>query len=70
MKSNNLPGLTPAAILSLSVVLALLLGAGIPLAVAPDPVKLSDWLGFFGTLIGALVAFGAAYLAWRAVQDQ
>lgn len=70
MDSNNLPGLTPLAILGLAVVLAVLLTAGIPIVMAPEPVKVSDWLGFFGALVGAMVTLGAAWIAWNAVQRQ
>ena len=70
MESNNLPGLTPIAILVLFTALAFLLTGGIPILLAPDPVKVSDWLGFSGAVVGALVALGAAIIAWRAVQRQ
>jgi hypothetical protein len=70
MKSDNLPGLTPIAILSLSAALAALLAIGIPIFLAPEPVKVSDWLGFAGAVVGALVTLAAAIVAWRAVQAQ
>lgn len=68
--SNNLPGLTPAAMLTLAVALAVLLSVGVPLVVDHEPIKAPDWLGFFGTIIGSLVALGAAWVAWGGVQRQ
>jgi hypothetical protein len=70
MESNNLPGLTPIAILVLFVALTFLLSAGIPIVLASEPVKVSDWLGFSGAVVSALVTLGAAVIAWRAVQRQ
>jgi hypothetical protein len=70
MNSDNLPGLTPIAVLSLSAVLAALLVVGIPILLAPEPVKVSDWLGFGGAVVGAFVTLAAAIIAWRAVQAQ
>lgn len=70
MESNNLPGLTPIAVLVLFTALTLLLTAGIPILLAPEPVKVSDWLGFSGAVVGALVTLSAAIIAWRAVQQQ
>lgn len=70
MRNDNLPGLTPIAILSLSAVLAVLLSVGIPILLSPEPVKLSDWLGFAGAVVAAPVTLAAAIIAWRAVQAQ
>jgi hypothetical protein len=63
-------GIGAVGLLALATALAVLLTAGIPVALAPDPVKVSDWLGFGGSLAGALVALIAAAVAWRAVQKQ
>jgi hypothetical protein len=70
MKTDNLSGLTPIAILSLSAVLAAFLVVSIPILLAPEPLKVSDWLGFAGAIIGAFVTLAAAIIAWRAVQAQ
>jgi hypothetical protein len=54
----------------LAVALAVLLTTGAPVANSETGVKLSDWLGFAGNILGALVTLVAAYIAWRAVQRQ
>jgi hypothetical protein len=70
MKSDNLPGLTPVWLLCLSTALAILVCAGVPAVVAPEPIRVQDWLGFFGGLIGSSVTLAAAIVAWKAVQQQ
>jgi hypothetical protein len=68
--TNQLPGLTPIWLLIFALVLGLLVTILGPIVVAPDPVKLSDWLGFAGSFAGAMVTLIAAAIAWRAVQNQ
>lgn len=63
-------GLGAIGALSLTAALAVLLTAGIPILLAGDPLKVSDWLGFAGSFAGAMVALIAAVIAWRAVQRQ
>ena len=50
-------GVLSIAVLMLTAALAILLSVGIPIVLAPEPVKLSDWLGFGGAFVGAAVAF-------------
>lgn len=63
-------GFGAIGLLVVGTLLAGLLMVGIPIILAPDPVKLSDWLGFAGSVVGALVTLIAAGVAWRAVQHQ
>lgn len=70
MNSNNLPGLTPIAILVFATILVGLISIGMPFTFAAEPLKLTDWLGFAGNLIGAMITLGAAVAAWLAVQSQ
>jgi hypothetical protein len=67
---NDGSGGSAVGVLVLAVILAVLLSVGIPILLAPEKVKLSDWLGFAGSLAGALVALIAAGIAWRTVQHQ
>lgn len=63
-------GLGIVGLLLLATALAMLLTIGIPITVSKDTVELKDWLGFAGTVLGAIVTLGAAVIAWRAVQKQ
>lgn len=54
----------------LATAFAVLLTAGVPIVRTPDAVKISDWLGFAGNVVGAGATLAAAYIAWRAVQSQ
>jgi hypothetical protein len=63
-------GLGVIGLLAVSAMLAILLTTGIPILLAPDPVKLSDWLGFAGSVATAFVTLVAAAVAWRAVKPQ
>ncbi len=63
-------GLTPVALLTLAAALGTLLTVGIPYILDKDPIKSSDWLGFAGAFLGAMVALIAAAYAWRGVQVQ
>ena len=66
----NGSGGSAAGVLVLAVILAVLLSVGIAILLAPEQVKLSDWLGFAGSLAGSLVTLIAAGIAWHAVQHQ
>ena len=70
MNSKNLPGLTPIAILGLATILVGLISIGMPFTFPAEPLKLTDWLGFAGNLISAMITLGAAVAAWFAVQSQ
>ncbi|MGJ5022355.1 hypothetical protein [Bradyrhizobium oligotrophicum] len=63
-------GFGVVGLIGLGTALALLLTVGIPIILAPEPVKLSDWLGFAGNVLGSGVALLAAVIAWNAVQRQ
>jgi len=63
-------GLAPIWLIALALVLGVLITVFAPILASPDPVKLSDWFGFAGSFVGAMVALTAAALAWRAVQGQ
>lgn len=63
-------GLGAVGLLALATALAVLLTIGTPIILAPDPIKVSDWLGFAGSVLGAMITLGAAFFAWRAVQGQ
>jgi len=63
-------GLGAIGTLALAGVLSVLLTVGIPLVLAREPIRASDWLGFAGSIGGAMVTLIAAVLAWRAVQKQ
>jgi hypothetical protein len=69
MKNFDL-GLGVIGVLALASVLAILLMAGIPILLAGEAVKISDWLGFAGAFAGAMVTLIAAFVAWKAVQVQ
>src|SRR5258705_10603612 len=66
----GLRGLTPIWLFALALVLGVFITVFAPIVASPDHVKLSDWFGFAGSLVGAMVTLGAAALAWRAVQGQ
>ena len=70
MPKTKPPGLTPIWLLMLALALGIFITTFAPIVASPDPVKLSDWLGFAGSLGGAIVALIAAWKAWSAVQDQ
>lgn len=63
-------GLGIVGLAVLATVLALLLSVGVPLLTIKEQVKLSDWLGFAGNVLGSGAALVAAAIAWRAVQRQ
>jgi hypothetical protein len=63
-------GLTPIWRLALALVLGVFITVFAPIAASADHVKLSDWLGFAGSFVGAMVTLAAAALAWWAVQSQ
>lgn len=64
-------GIWAVGLLCLAAVLAPLLSIGIPLLVSPEPVKLSDWLGFAGAIVGITGALLVGRIAvapvWRQV---
>lgn len=64
------PGFGAAGVLVLSTVLAVLLAIGIPIGLAPDPIKISDWLGFAGNVLTGGIAAIAIYFAWRGITHQ
>jgi hypothetical protein len=66
----GLRGLTPIWLFALALVLGVFITVFAPIVASPDHVKLSDWFGFAGSLVGAMVTLAAAALAWRAVQGQ
>lgn len=63
-------GLGAIGLLCFAAILAVLVFTGIPLILAGEPLKASDWLGFAGSIAGAMMALIAAAVAWRAVQWQ
>lgn len=63
-------GLGIVGLIVLASALALTLSIGVPIITASEAVKLSDWLGFAGNVLGSGSALLAATIAWRAVQRQ
>lgn len=70
MERNNLPGLTPIAIILLAVVLGIFLSISVPLFIGSAAIRPSDWIGFAGSVLTSGVAAIAAYLAWRNISRQ
>jgi hypothetical protein len=70
MPKNQLSGLTPIWLLTLALALGIFLTVMAPIVAGNEPVKLSDWFGFAGSLGGAVVTLIAAVIAWKAVQAQ
>lgn len=63
-------GLGVIGLAILATVLAVFLSVGVPILTAKEGVKLSDWLGFAGNVLGSGTGLLAAAIAWRAVQKQ
>jgi hypothetical protein len=63
-------GLGALGVLALFVALAIILGVGLPVIKLDAPLKVSDWLGFAGNMIAAVLAAVAATVAWIAAQRQ
>jgi hypothetical protein len=63
-------GIASLGVLVLFSVLAVLLGVGLPIIKSDAPLKASDWLGFAGNIIAAVLAAVAATVAWVAAQRQ
>jgi hypothetical protein len=63
-------GLASIAVLVLFAVLAALLGVWLPIIKSDAPLKVSDWLGFAGNIISAVLAAIAVTVAWVAAQRQ
>jgi hypothetical protein len=57
-------------VLALFTVLAVLLSVGLPVINSEASLKASDWLGFAGNIISAVLAAVAATVAWIAAQRQ
>lgn len=70
MKSTVPRGLTPICLLLLAALLGTLISVSVPFLFAKEDIKFSDWLGFSGSFLGAMVTLVAAAYAWRAVQAQ
>lgn len=54
----------------IACIASVVFAAGIPLLLEAEKVKLSDWLGFAGNILGGGVALVAATIAWKAVRQQ
>jgi hypothetical protein len=63
-------GLGTVGLMALAIVLTFVISAGLPLITTAEPVKVSDWLGFAGNIVGAGGTLMAAFIAWSAVQQQ
>jgi hypothetical protein len=63
-------GLASLSVLAFFTVLAILLGVGLPVIQSEAALKVSDWLGFAGNIIAAVLAAVAATVAWFAAQRQ
>lgn len=70
MSKDISPGLTPVGLLIFATALSSVVTIGIPYILDKEPIKSSDWLGFAGAFLGAMVALIAAAYAWRGVQVQ
>ncbi|MGM4891241.1 hypothetical protein [Tardiphaga sp. 839_C3_N1_4] len=70
MEPKNLPGLTPAWLVSLALALGTTIVVMIPVSIASgDPIKSSDWIGFAGNVVAGAMTLVAAIVAWFAVQS-
>lgn len=68
---KQLPGLTPAWLICLALVLGVTIVVLVPAAISQgDTIKANDWIGFAGNIVGAIVTLIAAIIAWFAVQQQ
>lgn len=63
-------GLSPLWLMGLALALGTVTVSLIPLALSTATVKLTDWIGFAGNVVGAFVTLAAAIIAWFAVQRQ
>lgn len=70
MDRNNLPGLTPVAIIALMTILFAFATIAVPYVFSHDEVKASDWFGFAGNIITAGVALIAIRYAWLSIKMQ
>lgn len=71
MSNNDLPGLTPAWLISLGLALGCTIVVMIPASIATgDQIKSSDWIGFSGNVVAGAMTLIAAILAWFAVKRQ
>ena len=70
VEPNNLPGLTPVALIVLATALALLFPLSVPFLVGSTPLRPADWLGFAGSILTSGVAFAAVMVAWRNISRQ
>jgi hypothetical protein len=66
---NNLPGLGPLWLMSLTLALGCFVVVVIPVSIA-TVIKPSDWIGFAGNVVAGAITLFAAILAWFAVQRQ
>ncbi|CEG07188.1 hypothetical protein BN961_00571 [Afipia felis] len=64
------PGLSAIGLLVLFAALACMLAVSLPLVKSDPSVHTSDWLGFSGSIIGALIALTAAMIAIKPVKSQ
>lgn len=63
-------GLGVMGLLALVVTLAVLLSVSLPIIKSDATLRVSDWLGFAGNMIAAVLAAVAAAVAWIAAQRQ
>lgn len=70
MENNNLPGLTPAWLITLATVLGVFITIAVPAILGSEGIKASDWLGFAGNVLTAGVAAIAVYFGWRGITRQ
>jgi hypothetical protein len=70
MHNDNLPGLTPLWLIVLAAILVFMLPTGVAFIYGSEPVKPSDWIGFAGSLLAALIALAAAYKTLKPMRDQ
>ncbi|MHB8267815.1 hypothetical protein [Bradyrhizobium sp.] len=64
-------GLSPLWLISLALILGTVILTAIPISIATgDTIKSSDWIGFAGNVVAAVMTLIGAAIAWFAVQQQ
>lgn len=68
---QNLPGLSPLWLISLSLALGTTIVALIPVSISGgETIKANDWIGFAGSVVGSVVTLIAAAMAWFSLRGQ
>lgn len=68
--TKPLPGLSALWLMALTIALSMLLTIAVPVILSTTDIHASDWIGFAGSVVGALITLIAAAIAYVAVKDQ